>query len=43
MTYIRSYSRKPEVSLLVKLLQEKECVLNEHLEREKIKQSKFLL
>ena len=36
---IRSYSEKPEVSLLVKLLQEKEDALNELLEREKTKQS----
>ena len=35
---IRSYSEEPEVSVLVKLLQEKEDTLNELLEREKTKQ-----
>ena len=39
MTYIRSYSEKPEVSLLVKILQEREDAFNELLEREKSKQS----
>ena len=39
MTYIRSCSEKPVVSLLVKLLQTKEDILKERLEREDTKQS----